>query len=135
MLLTMCSISYAATYYMPGDFSNLQAAFADMEGGDTLIIRNGVYTGDNNVFNTSIPTGTPAAWTTIKAENDGEAIFDGEFTRNVANLVYQSGQYNPQYIRFEGLVFKNTPACKCRCLLCITYKIYEMWICTGRCKW
>ena len=76
VLLTV-SNAWATTYYMPDDFANLRAAIAGMSGGDTLIIRDGVYSGVNNTLNqwSLPPSGTREQFTTIKAEHDGKAIF------------------------------------------------------------
>lgn len=43
------------TFYMPDDCANVQACAALMAGGDTLIIRDGTYTGDENKVENSIP--------------------------------------------------------------------------------
>ena len=43
-------IAIAATYYMPDDCANLHECFGVMQGGDTLIIRDGVYTGEENTI-------------------------------------------------------------------------------------
>ncbi|WDN87095.1 hypothetical protein BuS5_00063 [Desulfosarcina sp. BuS5] len=91
-------IIYAATYYMPDDFANLRTAVAGMNGGDTLIIRDGTYSGDNNaLWQFAVPpSGTADQYTTIKAEHDGEAIFPDSFLR-MANVADQ------HYVSYEGL--------------------------------
>ena len=96
---------YAATYYMPDDFANLQAAFAGMSSGDTLIIRDGVYTGDLNVISNSShpPYGSADAWTIIKAENDGGVVFDGETTLRVFS--HYPGSIGNKYWQFEGIIW------------------------------
>ena len=43
IILFSVSVTNAATYYMPDDFPDLQAALSGISGGDTLIIRDGVY--------------------------------------------------------------------------------------------
>ena len=90
----------ATTYYMPDDFPNLQAAFSGMQSGDTLIIRDGVYTGtENEITHTQKPpAGTSSKYTTIKAEHDGQAIF-----LNAPCLVSDTS-----YIQYEGLLWHRT---------------------------
>ena len=43
--LIVTSSANAATLYMPDNCANLQACFSSMSSGDTLIIRDGTYTG------------------------------------------------------------------------------------------
>ena len=68
-----------------------------MSGGDTLICKDGTYTGDNNRItiggNTAIspPVGSSGAYTTIKAEHAGAAIFDGQNSRGMFDVEYFSG--------------------------------------------
>ena len=80
--------SHAATYYMPDDFSNLQAAFARMSGGDTLVIRSGTYTGSSNAITNNVrpPRGSAGSYTTIRAEVDGGVIFDGQNVRDMFSV-------------------------------------------------
>lgn len=111
----------AATYYMAttgvdginisGDESHpwgtLQYSCSRMASGDTLIIKDGVYTGDKNQFNynTRPPYGTPEAWTTIKAENDGGVVFDGENARIMFNFVPTNFSLQTCYYQFEGIIW------------------------------
>ena len=100
---------FAATYYMPDDFPSLQTGFSGMAGGDTLIIRDGTYTGAANMITNSVrpPTGSSSTWTVIKAEHDGEVFFDGQDTLNMFNY---TGSGNGLYWQFEGIIWGNTPA-------------------------
>lgn len=98
------NVCSAATYYMPDDFSNLQSAMAGLSGGDTLIIRDGVYKGAENIINDSHlpPSGNASKYTTIKAENDWEVVFDGE---NLRAMFYTwKGR---DYIHFQGIKWIN----------------------------
>ncbi len=56
-----------------------------MSGGDTLVIGDGTYTGDDNMMDTydngSPPEGSIDAYTIVKAENIGGVIIDGEYQR------------------------------------------------------
>ena len=105
------------TYYMCAagcDFQNLQAAFTGtghMNGGDTLIIRDGVYTGTlNAISNTNYPpTGSEGVWTIIKAEHDGEVVFDGQ---NLNDMFYvYPGSVTSLYWQFEGIIWCKAPGC------------------------
>ncbi len=102
----------AATYYMPDDFPNLHTAFAGMKGGDTLIIRDGRYTGDENYIYPWYypPNGTKEKYTVIKAENIGRVIIDGKGNRTPFNLNGNGMNPQPSYIQIEGIVFKNSNA-------------------------
>lgn len=108
----------AATYYMGGvgdDYANLQAAFSTETGissGDTLIIRDGTYTGATNVLDHTHlpPSGSAEAYTTIQAENPGKAIFDGENARFMFSLYGSSDESGPHHIVFDGLQWRNSNA-------------------------
>ncbi|MFH1460572.1 MAG: putative Ig domain-containing protein [Candidatus Omnitrophota bacterium] len=102
--LFFCKIAQAATYYMPDNFANLQAAFSGMSSGDTLIIRDGTYTGSTNAITTSVypPVGSAGNYTKIKAEHDGQVIFDGQNTRNMFD--HQPSLSN-KYWQFEGIIW------------------------------
>lgn len=114
---------YAATYYMAttGNNSNngsesapwltLAYSFSKMSGGDTLIIEDGVYTGSANRIGvyagaTAPPNGTSAAYTTIKARNDGGVIFDGENTQWVFYVTHDT--LVNHYWVFRGIVWCRT---------------------------
>ena len=66
------STAYAKTIYMgPSEsYKTLRSAFSAMSGGDTLIIRNGTYTGDSNQirYNLKPPSGSTSSYTQVKAE-------------------------------------------------------------------
>lgn len=91
-------VVWSATYYMPDDFASLRVAVAGMQSGDTLIIRDGTYSGSNNVLNQLVmpPSGTADQFTTIRAEHDGLAIFPDGF-------IQMDGNATRSYISFEGL--------------------------------
>lgn len=116
-VLLYATAARAATYYMPDNFPTLQAAFAGMSSGDTLIIRDGIYTGTSNVIHGNSggapPNGTPLAYTTIKAENNGKVTFDGQNTRMMFNIA--GGTH--KYIQFEGIKWVNMPSGKQAVLL------------------
>jgi hypothetical protein len=85
--------SWAATYYMPDNCANFSACFSQMNGGDTLVIRNGTY----NQALVGMPNGNAGSYTIIKAENDGGAIITGGLAIAHTN----------QYIQVEGLKFQS----------------------------
>lgn len=95
----------AATIYVgPNEtYKTIQAGFAAMSGGDTLIIRNGVYTGTSNSFSSGIKSGTASAYTVIKAENDGGVEVNAPFYYDSAST---------SYVQIEGLKFTYTSSIK-----------------------
>jgi len=97
-ILVICGELNAATYYIPDNFSNLRAACAGISAGDTIIIRDGTYSGSNNYMDDSHlpPSGSTGSYTTIKAEHDGMAIFPDGFLRMQSNI-------SRSYIRIEGI--------------------------------
>ena len=107
--LSLTSPVYGATLYMPDNCANLQACFSVMQGGDTLIIRDGTYTGAENTitYTNYPPSGNAEAYTTIKAENAGKVLFDGEDARNVFSLTGSSYTNPRHHIQFEGLEWGN----------------------------
>lgn len=74
---------FSATVYMGrGEtYTNLEAAVNGMNASDTLIIRDGIYSGSTNVLDhLHMPkSGSPGSPTIIKAENDGGAVFPNSF--------------------------------------------------------
>ena len=93
-------------------WSTLSRAYAQMSGGDTLVIGNGIYTGSNNATFTyggarTPPIGNADHWTTIMAENTGGVLFDGQNTEQ--HMFYyspgSSDRPSSQYVIFQGLVW------------------------------
>ncbi|MEA1925292.1 MAG: right-handed parallel beta-helix repeat-containing protein [Candidatus Altiarchaeota archaeon] len=91
-----------------GSLSNpwqtLQHSIAQIAGGDTLIIRDGIYAGASNILDHDHRpiSGSEQSYTTIKAEHKGEVVFDGEGVRVPVDID------NVAYIAFEGVVFRNS---------------------------
>lgn len=83
---------------------SLRGAIGKMQGGDTVIIGDGTYSGTNNSVDSSNypPYGSSSTWTVIKAEYDGGVTFDG------ASFIldYTSGD-RAYYYQIEGLVWAN----------------------------
>lgn len=103
-ILTMAGTAHAATYYIPDDFSDLHAALSNISGGDTLVIRDGIYKGANNTIDGSFlpPSGSAQKYTVIKAEHDWQVIFDGE---NQRAMFYT--WVSRRYVQFEGIKWIN----------------------------
>lgn len=114
--LSYQSYVYAATYYVDGsmtDDSGNGTSWADakkyitsgigiMTGGDTLIIRDGVYTGNSNILS-SAPSGSAGNYTKIYAETDWGVTISGTSVRP-CTLDSKS------YIEIKGFKFKATPS-------------------------
>ena len=96
----------ATTYYMPDQCATLSTCFTLMGGGDTLIIRDGVYTGaDNQIrYNNKPPSGNIGNYTYVEAENPGSVQFDGESLRTMLD---GTGTFKMSYVVFYGLEFIN----------------------------
>ncbi len=113
MLTLLSSMAHSATLYMPDDCANLHACFQKMSPNDTLIIRDGVYTGASNTIshnageyppNGSGNSGDPNnGYTVIRAENDGKVTFDGEKKERLFYL--NRGEH--AYLIFRGIKFIN----------------------------
>ncbi|MCK5321219.1 hypothetical protein KAJ38_01450, partial [Candidatus Pacearchaeota archaeon] len=91
-------------------WATLHKAFGEMVGGDTLILKDGVYTGDANVVDHSHhpPNGNDSSYTIFLAENNGEVIFDGEGIRQMLLLLGGGIGGNFHHISFEGIVWRNS---------------------------
>jgi len=105
-LILLCTGNvFATTYYMGSGetYTTLTTAFAAMSGGDTLIIRDGTYTGADNQMGTYQvypPNGTAEAYTVVRAENEGQVTFDGEGARC---MFFFNGAGTHQYLEFHGI--------------------------------
>jgi len=108
----------ASTYYLattgddggPGTIDQPWATFAranaNMTAGDTLIVRDGTY-----VQSLSDPvSGTPFAYTTIKAENDGRVVVDGSCLGEWQNAL---DIYDRRFVQVEGIKFRGGRADGC----------------------
>ncbi len=107
----------AATYYVAPNgsdsnngssnapFRTIQKAADEVGPGDTVIIRNGTYTGDSNSVADIGRSGTSGQWITFKAENEWGAILDGRNNATRHGLILESGL---GYVRFEGLQIQGT---------------------------
>ena len=116
------SFAFAATYYMSTTGSNSNSgsssapwqtiaySMQNMSGGDTLIIKSGTYTGGSNQINFYAgqvpPVGSPSEYTTIKAENDGEVVFNGQGLNDMFYIVNSGARY----WQFEGIIWTGSPS-------------------------
>lgn len=114
-------------------YRTLADAFDNMQSGDTLVIRDGVYpvslTGHKSYENAIVrgsqpPSGTAAAWTTVMAENPAGVLLDasdigfgvqekaihlvGTFTHPDFPNTRPSGTAAIDYLAVKGLVAGNT---------------------------
>jgi len=109
----LISVGFCATYYVDATAANdsgngsitspkkyISSGTALMSGGDTLIIRNGLYSNAKDVINgTSIRNGTSGAYTTIKAENIGQVQVSTMEGLNIPS--------SAQYITVQGIHFSG----------------------------
>lgn len=109
---------FAATYYVSPSGSNsnpgtsvspwltISYGVSRMAGGDTLILKDGTYSGDSNAI-VNPPSGSSGAYTTIKAENPWGATITGVWG-------YQATMFSNggSYIWIDGIKFKSTKAPK-----------------------
>ena len=78
-----------------------------MAGGDTLIIKDGTYTGDGNRIK-GIPSGSLGAYTTIKAESDFGVILSNLFSGTSSNQEQAPVSITRKsYIAIEGFIIKD----------------------------
>lgn len=77
-------------------YTRLQAAAANATAGDTILIREGIYSGGDYIENLH---GTPQAWITIRAHENEQVLFQGN--TQAFHLT------DPAYIRIEGLSFTD----------------------------
>ncbi len=92
-------------------WATLRRALTAMESGDTLIVKDGVYMGENNTIAPWLypPNGNPeVGYTTIRAEHVGRAIFDGEMERGLIYINGNGMDVQPAYIHFDGIWFRNS---------------------------
>lgn len=122
-VLGVAKAGLAATYYVDGSATNdsgtgsttspkkyITSGLRLMSGGDTLIIKDGVYTGVNNMIGDyaspqiNPPSGTAQAYTTIKAEHVGGAVIDAEYLR----YAFSTQNVNPvNYVIVQGIHFRH----------------------------
>jgi hypothetical protein len=118
------SSAFAATYYVDPAAANdtgagsstapkkyISSGIRLMSAGDTLILRDGTYTGSNNMIGdygspqTYLPTGSAGSFTVMKAEHVGQAIVDGQFSNIPFSMA--SGPTYRNYLHIDGIHFRH----------------------------
>ena len=95
-------------------FETIQKAADIVVAGDTVIVRDGVYTDSNDYGDISNcivilrRDGTPTDWITFRAENTHGAVLDGNNVRNTAFYLYRA-----DYIHIEGFEIKRVGGVHC----------------------
>ncbi|MCM0083375.1 hypothetical protein L4X63_17460 [Geomonas sp. Red32] len=90
----------------------LSSGLSLLSPGDTLILRDGVYTGDANMISEYAgvfvlpPSGTPGNFTTIKAEHVGQAIVDAQYRYLAVSNMNTAGRRR-DWVHFDGIHFRN----------------------------
>ncbi|HEY6172224.1 MAG TPA: right-handed parallel beta-helix repeat-containing protein [Candidatus Kapabacteria bacterium] len=95
ILFVVCSVATSRTLEVGEgrEFSRLQAAAAQAEPGDTILIYDGTYSGGDYIENLQ---GTESAWITIKAAGGNALFYGGSQAFHLTD---------PAYLRIEGLRF------------------------------
>jgi chitodextrinase len=110
--------SLASTYYVSptgsdsnagssvAPFKTIQRAANIVNAGDTVIVKDGIYTDANrdDVIVRLTRGGTSSSWITFKSENKWGAVLDGQNTAAYGWLLTDSAKY----IRIENFEVKNT---------------------------
>lgn len=116
-------------YCGPGEtYTTIASATAVMSAGDTLIVRDGTYIGDSNIFynentrGTLAPNGVVGSYTTAMAETPGGVHLDGEGLRRPLRM-YGSwadrsghtplGAYDVSYVAYKGFIVSSPNSNSC----------------------
>lgn len=96
--VVFCSTVHSRTLEVGAgrEFSRLQLAAAQAQPGDTILIREGTYSGGDYMENLK---GTAGAWITIRAHQNENILFQGG--SQAFHLT------DPAYLRIEGLTFNG----------------------------
>jgi hypothetical protein len=107
--LALASPAMAAIYYVATNGSNsnagsatapfqtIQKGLSVVSAGDTLVIRDGTYSGSSNSLS-NLPSGSSGNYITIMAENEGKVIITAGLGMSSSN----------QYLVFQGLRLQDT---------------------------
>ena len=91
-----------------GDYENLKEALKAVKNGGTVVVKNGIYTGEENFIGLTQagavqhpPSGNAAAYTTVMAEHPGQAVLEsGAYIR-------LHGEWPVSYVSFKGFFVKG----------------------------
>jgi hypothetical protein len=109
--------SVAETYYVATNgsdgnsgsaaapFRTIRKAASRVGPGDTVIIRDGTYTGDSLAVVEIEASGAANQWITFKAENQWGAILDGRDSSTIHGIILRE---DVGYVRIEGLQIQGT---------------------------
>jgi Pel9A-like, right handed beta helix region len=86
-------------------FRTIQKAASRVNPGDTVIVRDGTYTGDSVRVAEINRSGTASQWITFRAENQWGAVLDGRDSRTAHGIILREGV---GYVRIEGLQIQGT---------------------------
>ncbi|MBI4846006.1 MAG: hypothetical protein HY810_05990 [Candidatus Omnitrophica bacterium] len=114
----LSTTAFAATYYVDSNAANdsgigsslnpkkyIYSGILLMSSGDTLIIKDGTYTSNNDRIR-GVPSGTSGNYTTIKAENDFGVILEGlRAGDGLASEEAIVNLYNKSWVTIEGLIY------------------------------
>lgn len=113
---TNCANTNPGTYDAP--WCTFEHAFDNMDSGETLIVRDGVYSqplgqwtwsGGVRVFTSAPPFGDTNSYTTVRAENVGQAIIDDEIFLAGWSHVTVEG-----FVAMGGISIDNSDHCVVR---------------------
>lgn len=85
-------------------FKTIQKAADVVKPGDTVIVKDGTYTGDSRVVAIT-RSGNSSAWITFKAQNKWGAVLDGENNTVNQSILIDS---NASYIKIEDFEMKGS---------------------------
>jgi hypothetical protein len=92
-------------------FRSMMRAYEKMSGGDTLIVKNGIYPREEFYSKQAYPpSGSAGAWTKIMAETPLGVVIDGEGEVNsFGNFNHEGAGGQIEFVEINGFVFRNQP--------------------------
>lgn len=97
----LCSLTFAATIHVPENQPTIQSGIDAAENGDTVLVNDGIYTGEGNV---NISFGGKQI--TVKSRNGAEAtIIDCQETPNTRGFAFESKETHASVL--NGFTIKN----------------------------
>ncbi|MFH0907486.1 MAG: hypothetical protein V1929_01825, partial [bacterium] len=116
-----CTSSHAATYYVDASAADdsgtglpespkkhIRSGITLMSGGDTLIVRDGLYTNDEDRIR-GVPSGATGNYTTVMAEHDFGAVLSGLWSGTaLASEQAPVNLYQKSWVSLEGFLIKDS---------------------------